>query len=255
MNATLCRAIFLDFDGVLFDTVREAYAVSMIALGRSARIVDVNFDSAHFEKFSRYRYLIGPAWNYYYLIRAIDEETLASGNEVESEFRKSLGQWKEGEHRSFEENFFQTRNRLRESDRNGWLSLIVPYGMVDDVRTLLQNHPEKFFMVTTRDRESVIHLLRLHRLEIPEDNIFAKEEYAVCNSKMEIIRSLISDRQIEKSMFIDDLEDHLAACKVVENLLPLQAMWGYVAPDKKEDNSVNILKEIEKFIHGKNVWA
>ena len=39
-NATLCRAIFLDFDGVLFDTVREAYAVSMIALGRSARIVD-----------------------------------------------------------------------------------------------------------------------------------------------------------------------------------------------------------------------
>ena len=75
MNTTIRRrAIFLDFDGVLFDTVREVYAVAMIALGRFDRLVDVDFDTIHFENFSQFRYLIGPACDYYYLIQSIDRQ-------------------------------------------------------------------------------------------------------------------------------------------------------------------------------------
>ena len=51
MSITTDRAVFLDFDGVLFDTIREVYAVSMIALDSSTNIKDINFDSKHFEKF------------------------------------------------------------------------------------------------------------------------------------------------------------------------------------------------------------
>ena len=70
MNTTINRAVFLDFDGVLFDTVREVYTVSMMALDPSNRISDIDFGSKHFEKFNQLRYLIGPAWNYYYAMKA-----------------------------------------------------------------------------------------------------------------------------------------------------------------------------------------
>jgi phosphoglycolate phosphatase-like HAD superfamily hydrolase len=255
MDTTLSRAVFLDFDGVLFDTVREVYVVSMIALGRSVRTVDVDFDSAHFQKFSRYRYLVGPAWNYYYLVRSIEEKLACPETDLEGEFKKALGQWERGEHRPFEENFFQVRNRLRETDQDAWQLLMTPYRFANELRGLLEKRRESFFLVTTRDRGSVVHLLRLCHLKIPRGNIFAKEEYAEHNSKAEIIRDLMCDRQIEESIFVDDLKDHLNACESVRGLRPMQARWGYVAPGWAEDNSAEIIKAIEKFIHEKNVWA
>ena len=138
MNTTTNRAVFLDFDGVLFDTVREAYAVTMIALGRSIRVVDIDFDSEHFERFNHFRYLVGPAWNYYDLTQSIENETGRSTIDLELEYKKSLEQQAQGEHRSFEENFFQARTRLREADYNGWLSLIFSYNVIEGIRRLMK---------------------------------------------------------------------------------------------------------------------
>jgi FMN phosphatase YigB (HAD superfamily) len=71
------RLIFFDFDGVLFDTVREAYASAVIAGGRSDTLDDVDYNSSHYETFRKLRYLISPAWNYKYLL-----EVLESGREA-----------------------------------------------------------------------------------------------------------------------------------------------------------------------------
>ena len=254
VSATLSRAIFLDFDGVLFDTVQEAYAVSMTALGRSARIMDIDFESNHFKKFSKYRYLISTAWNYYCLIRSIDEKIAQPTIDLEKKFNKSLEQLQE-EYRSLDENFFQARRHLQKVDCNTWLSLMVPYRFTDDLRSLFSEYQDRFFLVTTRDRESVERVLHLHQLKVQEGNIFARDEYAEHNSKVEIIQKLMRSREIEESIFVDDFENHLIACDSIEGLLPMQARWGYVVPDQAEDNSAKILKEIEKFIYGKNVRA
>lgn len=56
--------IFLDFDGVLFDTVREAYAVAVISSGRYNSIDEIDFEAEHYQNFKKLRYLIAPAWNY-----------------------------------------------------------------------------------------------------------------------------------------------------------------------------------------------
>ena len=98
-------------------------------------------------------------------------------------------------------------------------------------------------------------LLNLHKLSIPESNIFTKTEYALHNSKFHIIQSLINKYQIKESLFIDDLEEHLAACSAIESLSTIQAKWGYVVPERKEDNSVFLLKELERFLYGENVRA
>jgi phosphoglycolate phosphatase-like HAD superfamily hydrolase len=255
MNTTINRAVFLDFDGVLFDTVREVYAISMIALDRSARITDINFGSKHFEKFNRLRHLVGPAWNYYYIIQAIDKESLDSTSDLENEYKNLLNQRMQEEHSSFEKFFFQVRNQLREKEYDHWLSMVSPYSIVVDLRKIISAFQDQFFLVTTRDQESVKDLLGLHNLNILESNIFAKTEYALHNSKVHIIQNLIDKHQIEESLFIDDLVEHLGACSTIESLSTIQAKWGYVVPEKKEDNSVFLLKELERFIHGENVRA
>ena len=255
MNTTINRAVFLDFDGVLFDTVREVYAVSMIALDRSVRTADINFESKHFEKFNQLRYLVGPAWNYYYVMQAADKESLNSTSDLENEYKNLLNQRMQEEHSSFEKNFFQARNQLREEEHDHWLSMVNPYNIVEDLSKIISEFQDHFFLVTTRDQESVKDLLGLHKLNISEPNIFAKTEYALHNSKAHIIQHLIDKHQIEESLFIDDLEEHLVACRPIESLSTIQAKWGYVVPEKKEDNSVFLLKELESFIHGKNVRA
>ena len=68
------KLVLFDLDGVLFDTVKEAYCVSMIALGKASGISGVNLDSPHFREFHRFRFLVGPAWNYYYLVSLINEK-------------------------------------------------------------------------------------------------------------------------------------------------------------------------------------
>jgi len=65
--------VFFDFDGVMFDSVREAYAISLITSNKANNLNDIDLESKHAIKFMSQRYLIGPAWNYYYLLDAIDK--------------------------------------------------------------------------------------------------------------------------------------------------------------------------------------
>ena len=255
MKARSGRAIFLDFDGVLFNTVRETYTVTMIALGRCIRIEDIDFNSKHFERFNKFRYLVGPAWNYYYLFKYIDKDTKNYAINLTEGYKKSLDQSRSEEHQFFEKKFFQTRKQLRKIDYDNWLSLISPYSFVESVRELINEFRDQFFIITTRDQGSVLDLLRLCNLNIVSSNVFAKKEYASLSSKVNIIQYLINKYRIEESIFVDDMEEHLIASEAIEGLSTMQAKWGYVIPEKKEDNSVSLLKELEVFINGKNVWA
>ncbi len=255
MNEIIKRAVFLDFDGVLFDTVKEAYCVSMIALGEASGISGVNLDSPHFQEFRRFRFLVGPAWNYYYLLSLIDEKLDHPSLDVESAFRNAIRNPDPDKHSPFENFFFSTRNICRETDFDNWLSLVMPYAFVNSLRNMMKDHLEKFFLITTRDRGSALQILRAHHLGLLEDSIFGKEDWGISSSKRDVIRSLVENHQIDESIFIDDFEGHLLACDSIENLKSIQARWGYVAPEKKEDNSPRIIQCIENLIQGKNVWT
>jgi hypothetical protein len=255
MQATINRIAFLDFDGVLFNTVREAYAISIIATGRSNGIKEVDFNSNFFKKFNYFRYLIGPAWHYYYLLKAIDKAIIDSNVNIERKFKEVLKESTRGSHLAFEKLFFQTREKLRNSHREQWLMLISPYKIVEDLRILIDEFREQIFLITTRDRESVLDILNSNSLHISNSNIFAKKEFELHTSKANILKGLIDKYQIESAIFIDDLEENLMACKTIENILTFQATWGYVEPERKEDNSIFLLKKLGRFMHGENVWA
>jgi len=70
------------------------------------RVTDVDFGSVHFEKINEFRYLIGPAGNYYYLVQSIDKNIEDPVIDVEVEYEKMLENWIEIECHSFKISFF-----------------------------------------------------------------------------------------------------------------------------------------------------
>jgi FMN phosphatase YigB (HAD superfamily) len=249
------RAIFLDFDGVLFDTVKEVYCVSMIAFGRATTISDVAFGTQHFHLFNQFRFLIGSAWNYYFLMGIIDEKVKNPELDVREMFLSDLENHNRDEYGFFEENFFRTRKHLKETDYKDWIFLSHPYPIVADIRMLLKNHQESIYFITTRDRESVVHLLKAYEVEFVEDQVFSKEDLGHKKSKKDLIKEIIRKNDVSESLFVDDLKSNLVACENMENLILLQACWGYVPPEERKDNKGQILRGLKNFIQEDNVGA
>jgi phosphoglycolate phosphatase-like HAD superfamily hydrolase len=247
-------AIFLDFDGVLFDTVKETYCVSMITCERANTISEIDFETQHYHYFHKFRYLIGPAWNYYFLIGAIDEKLKEPELEINQTLQIELENPKGNQHLLFEKRFFSSRRHLKKRDYACWESLIHPYPIVADLRKLMENHRASIYFITTRDRESVKHLLNTYDLEFVNGHIFSKEDLGK-NSKKDLIQYLIKKNKITSSIFVDDLKSNLAACKSIQNMTLLHACWGYVAPEDRKDNKEQILRELKNIFKESGIEA
>jgi CMP-N-acetylneuraminic acid synthetase len=74
--------IFLDFDGVIVDSANEAYAITMLTTERIKTLSDLDLNSEHAVRFLKQRCHIGPAWNYYYLLKSIDDNKDLSFSEI-----------------------------------------------------------------------------------------------------------------------------------------------------------------------------
>lgn len=238
------KAVFLDFDGVLFDTVREAYAIAMITAGKCNSLADVDFQSLHYTLFSKYRYLISPAWNYYYLLQALEHES----DDIESSYMKMLDSASESEYKQFEKEFFHTRFILRKQDYEVWLKLNVPFPFLSKISNYIHEDPDTWYIVTTKDRETVEKLLDLENIFIKKEQIFDKDNYAALQSKRAIIANIMQDDLVSKGFFIDDSRKHLLDCKSLESLVLVQPDWGYNLPDDPTESPSEALESLKLFL-------
>ena len=236
--------IFLDFDGVLFDTVREAYAIAVISSAKYNSIDEINFETEHYENFKKLRYLISPAWNYKYLL-----EELEVNNDIDlikNHFLNSISNASKKDYEEFENNFFSTRKYLRKNHYGKWFRLNVPFPFLSEVEFLFYEYKDLVYIVTTKDKATVLKLLSLEGIEFNERRILDKEDYEKFSSKKSIIESLIS--QNTQSIFIDDSDKHIQDCSRIECLKCFQPDWGYVGLESKTYNHKTIVKEINRLV-------
>nr|WP_315004360.1 hypothetical protein [uncultured Campylobacter sp.] len=209
------RFLFLDFDGVLFDTASEAYEVCRSTPSFSSQ----KFGKNQYTEFFKFRPLVGPAWNYYFVMRAIadnDKELLAFDYNDEA--------------KKFEKDFFQTREKLKVNNYEGWLALNRPYPFLSELSSMKLNW--QIFIVTTKDSKTVLDLAKRFNIQfIDNDNILGADIFAKFNSKANIINSILKDD--DRGIFIDDSEIHLKKCEHIKGLKLLQPDWGYVKNDSK----------------------
>ena len=229
------RMVFLDFDGVVFDSAVEAYAIAMVTSGKARSLAEVDPDSEYGRRFLKQRHHIGPAWNYFYLLEAFDMN-------VDENFDSFLPAQAGEEAKEFQSVFFNTRKQLRSSSWEEWLRLNKLYAGSEGFLKLIEGN-ENVVIVTTKDRGTVEALLELHGVKRKVE-IFDAKDYERLGCKSKIIHEIMTDRGVESAAFVDDSAKHIAKCEWVPNLELLHAKWGYVAPSAKADNKDEVLQKL-----------
>jgi len=232
--------IFLDFDGVLFNTAKEAYAVSMIAVNTFMDIDNVKFDSKYYHDFIKYRYLVGPAWNYKYILEILDSDGVLN---FEHKYKTLIQNAKKEDYQKFENSFFEARRSLKEDNFSQWLQLNEPNDFLTLVKPFLVSNRDFFRIITTKDKATVTKLLDINNVLFCTKLIYDREDFEKYENKANIIKSILSLNNVEKAIFIDDSEQHLSGCRNIKNLELCQPNWGYVSKDDKGVQSKEVILE------------
>lgn len=242
------KCLFLDFDGVLFDTVREAYAVAVIASGKYETIADIDFSGRHYLRFKALRYLVAPASDYYFILKLLEFSLEKSLIECQRIFfdMKSQAQYLSCAEQ-FQECFFSTRKSIMTSDYKKWLALNYPYEFFYEIKNIIECSQKSIKIVTTKNKDAIIALLRSEKVEIiPE--IYDAEAFKKFGSKKNIIHFICTEQGIVSGIFIDDSLHHLEQCRSLDGIALFQPSWGYLAPTDRGIFCKPLIKTITEYL-------
>jgi phosphoglycolate phosphatase-like HAD superfamily hydrolase len=218
--------VYLDFDGVLFDTAREAYAV-LCFVGKVATTIDaITFDSPQYKIFSSLRPYVGPAWNYFYVHKEIERQDVSRDKVVR--YLNAIAKASQKEYQEFEKEFFATRADVQKRFKDEWLNLNRPYPFLFMIAPFLRVANAPYSIVTTKDLKTVDLLLKKSGISFQNDNIFDKIAFDKLKSKASIIDDHMRKNNITKALLIDDSACHIQECKRIINLETVIPDWGYI---------------------------
>ena len=152
----MAKYIALDFDGVICNSINECMLVSFCSF------FDINITNDSFSnisndqknKFSRYRYLVGPAFEYNSLWEAI--ENSKSKDSIISYFT-GINPSKEITVKN-QKKFYKNRTDFKTKDFTNWSRLNPFYGEIHKA-LIAKKDLSNIFIVTSKDYQSVVELL------------------------------------------------------------------------------------------------
>lgn len=233
--------LFLDFDGVLFDTVKESYAICLSMFNQELDIDDISFDTEHYLAFRKHRYLVAPAWNYKYLL-----ECLKEGGEIDVNFIRKVSSAQTKEYGSFEQRFFEQRQELKARNYEKWLGLNTTFAFFHTVKNWIDKTGHEVYVVTTKDKETVLNLLRLHSMNMNSKKVLDKVDYRQLGSKSSMINKVVNSLQVTHGVFIDDSAFHVKNVKKYSDVSVMLPSWGYVSPGEKGEDLEEIIEKIDE---------
>ncbi len=227
----------LDFDGVLCDSIDECFVVGYNACYRRDIDVPAQAPSDLHRYFVRHRYLVGPAEDFFLLFHAFESGAAELDRASYAQLQASTTQ----ERAEFGKKFFAQRSRQKENTAQ-WLAL---HRMYEESRAVLQDDFPAFYVVTTKDRESVELLAAYHGYRHKLKGIYSKE---VSTDKRVSLQRLFDENGVDPAkqrvVFVDDNRHHLEQVESlgIETCL---AGWGYADPlPEREFRVIRSLDEI-----------
>jgi len=227
------KVLVLDFDGVICDSLDECMLTAVNAhnklAGRQRWVEHVeDVDSDLHNGFRKWRYLVRPAGEYGLLITLLtsDEPNIAKRFEARRQEYHS-------QTLTFEKYFFECRHLLRQRSLERWSGLHRIYLEFSNAWPELRHDFQASYILTTKDRDSVLHFNEKWALGFQEDEIFSKENSA---SKPESIRVIAARHEPPDEIhFVDDHPAHLQDVAAT-GAECYWAAWGYTPADAFEPN-------------------
>ncbi len=219
------KVIALDFDGVICDSMSECMVVTYMAYTGQH-----NIPAGFGDYFRKHRHIVRPAREYWLIAEAYHRDIEPS--ELDGNCEAQLAE--------FESRFYAARKRLRAADFRAWLSLHHLYSEFAEAWPLLRNSTIPY-VVTTRDRDSLSHLLDTFGVDIPSERWWTKERTL---SKPDAVRRIAAERGISTSeiLFVDDHPGHLYDVSQTGASV-IWAKWGFW-PSQNSFETIDNMKQL-----------
>lgn len=219
----LGRLVFLDFDGVICDSLPECYTVSLAAYYGLFRKSEVPKDASGATEtvFRRFRPYIRRGGDYLFIQMAIHQ-----GIRLESqEDFDSLISANHNLDDQFHSLFYEARNQLFKTDPDRWYALNPLYPTMKD---LLGKHSKdpSFLILSTKEAHFIAEILWHHGIDWGEDRIYCSGK----ERKLSFIDRVMDELGGTEGLFIDDQIDHFKG----DSRHPVHCLladWGYVIPE------------------------
>lgn len=219
------RALALDFDGVICDSAREAFAVAVrtYAKALSPGFARNELDEALFAEFLALMPLGNRAEDYAVALTAIERGRALADQAAYDAFRAELDPHAL---RAFHKRFYRERHAWSERDPAGWHAHMRAY---PGICALLRRRAgaAQLAIATAKDRRSVRALLASYGIAdlFPDGAIHDKETGV---SKREHVRAIADAAGVAASevTFVDDKVNHLEDVAGLGARCVLAA-WGY----------------------------
>jgi phosphoglycolate phosphatase-like HAD superfamily hydrolase len=217
------RVLALDFDGVISDSAREAFAVALRTYSslRPDSTLEQNEDL--YAGFLELMPLGNRAEDYAVILAALEEEaTIGDQSAYDSFYRQQDPE----QLRIFHEQFYRTRTSWAQRDPEGWRQMLRPY---PEVLEVLHRRASQVILAiaTAKDGGSVRMLLRDYGIEslFREDLVLDKETGVSKRSHLEHLHQSL-EVPFAAVTFVDDKVNHLDQVARLGVRCGLAA-WGY----------------------------
>ena len=237
------KTVFLDFDGVLFDTLKEAYVLCRASyLG-----VDIlsPVENEVYKLFYKYKFLVYNSWQYYYLMKILDEQRFRNDEDFISFYKECLNNRNIIEEENFDKKYYEHRINMMKNYSRYWDSLEEPFPFFNGIKDLFEQKRIDIVIVSKKNKFAINKRLKQYGLNLENDKIYAKEELMGYSSKAEFMHEYMIQNNIATSFFVDDNSNNLRPCNAYPEIEPLLAGWGNIAINEQGLTSDKILKILE----------
>ena len=234
------KTIFSDFDGVLFDSVKEAYLLARFAYYGISPNKPVVHDEYYI--FRKYRYLNTHSWQFYYFFLLLENKT--TDNLFETNYYELTATPDLQRIKDFDEKYVSARENLIKYNYDFWNSLDEPYDFFFEVKELSKNPDYEFIILTNKKRLPVQN--KISQYGINKIKLFANEDLVSYNNKAEFIADYLNSHSVDSCYLIEDSIDNINSCKMYPQIKPLLVNWGYVNPKEKGLSEKEILEIIKR---------
>lgn len=238
------KLLFLDFDGVLFDTLKEVYLVNRYVYNKTGFLDEI--DTNHYALYSKYKYLVYNIWMFYYYNKllfneAIDEE------EIPNMFRYALLNRKLEKEKEFCNEFLEARRELVSKNYDFWKNLETPYDFFYGVKRLFDEKQTDMVVVSKKNKQSILERFETYGFNLPSSKVFAREILDNYLTKADFMAEYMDKNSFNQAIFVDDNSNNIQPTKNNPKIQGLLALWGNCEPNSEGYTQKEALELIEKF--------
>lgn len=221
------KILFLDYDGVLFDTLKEVYLVNrFLYLGKS---YFEELDKENYEKYSKFKYLIYNIWMFYYYNPLIFENS----NNIEEDFKSALLNRNLQKEEIYCEEFLDVRSELIKTHYDFWKSLETPYDFFLDIKNLYNSKNINLAIVSKKNKSSILEKFKAHDFNLDEKFVFAREVLDKYPTKKDFMLEYMKENGFEEAIFVDDNFNNIKPALNCPKIKTILALWGNSEPNKE----------------------